>query len=482
MIFSSLGLAPGIQKALDICGYSEMTPIQQQAIIPARRGKDILASAQTGTGKTAAFSLPILQQMVDRPREISGSNSPRALILTPTRELAEQLATTIGAYAQCLPLTVSAVYGGVKMGGQEAKLKAGVDILIATPGRLMEHITQCNVDLAKVEFLVLDEADRMLDMGFISDVESLLKQTSKQRQTLLFSATLSPAVNELSHKLLKNHQEIRVAKQNVTADTVEQVIYPVEEDRKVDLFNRLLAEQNWFQVLVFTSTKGQADRLITSLKGTGVKAAICHGDKSQGSRRRALADFKSAKVQVLIATEVAARGLDIQGLEFVINFNLPYLAEDYVHRIGRTGRAGTKGQAISFVSRAEERALDDIERLIGSRIRRIHKRGFEVGSRDSLIDTLVSERRSVRSNKVSHTDINRDEVSSAKTKAKRSDSQKVDGAGKSQSNKTRQSKTSSGRATPGKAKSVEKKPTKTNLTKSKSGTAAKLKKTSKKKP
>jgi ATP-dependent RNA helicase RhlE len=481
MIFSSLGLAPGIQKALDACGYSEMTPIQQQAIIPARRGKDILASAQTGTGKTAAFSLPILQQMVDRPLEMSGSNSPRALILTPTRELAEQLATTIGAYAQFLPLKVSAVYGGVKMGGQEAKLKAGIDILIATPGRLMEHITQCNVNLAKVEFLVLDEADRMLDMGFITDVESLLKQTSKQRQTLLFSATLSPAVNELSHKLLKNHQEIRVAKQNVTADTVEQIIYPVEEDRKIDLFNRLLSEQNWFQVLVFTSTKGQADRLIMSLKGTGVKAAICHGDKSQGSRRRALADFKSAKVQVLIATEVAARGLDIQGLEFVINFNLPYLAEDYVHRIGRTGRAGTKGQAISFVSRAEERALDDIERLIGNRIKRIHKRGFEVGNRESLIDTLAGERRSVRSNKVSHTDINRDEPSSAKSKAARNEIQKSDRTAKVQPSKSKQGKTSSGRTAPVKATATEKKSTKIKATKSRSGAAKKIKKAGKKK-
>ena len=417
MIFSSLDLAPDIQRALDACGYTQMTPIQEQAIIPARRGKDILANAQTGTGKTAAFALPILQQMIDRPKPATAS-SPRALILTPTRELAEQLATTIGAYAQFLSITVSAIYGGVKMGGQASKLKAGVDILIATPGRLMEHINQCNVNLAGVEFAVLDEADRMLDMGFITDVQSLLQQAPKKRQTLLFSATLSPTVNELAHKLLIDHKEIRVTKQNMTADTVEQVIYPVEEDRKLDLFLELLTAQNWYQVLVFTSTKGQADRLMNGLKLHRIDVAICHSDKSQGSRRRALADFKSAKIQVLIATEVAARGLDIEGLEYVVNYNLPYLAEDYVHRIGRTGRAGSQGYAISFVNREEERALAAIEHLIGGRIKRIHKRGFEVGSRDSLIDTVSSEKQPVRRNKASQTNINRDGVSTVATTAK----------------------------------------------------------------
>ncbi|MEY8204364.1 MAG: DEAD/DEAH box helicase [Bermanella sp.] len=400
MNFSSLGLDPQILRALDVCGYTSMTPVQEMAIVPARRGKDLLANAQTGTGKTAAFALPILQQMLDKPQPTQ-SGYPRALILTPTRELAEQLAQTIGAYAQFLPFTVLAAYGGVKLGGQERKLKAGVDILIATPGRLLEHLTQCNVNLANTEFVVLDEADRMLDMGFIDAVRTVFQHTAKQRQTLLFSATISAAVNELAHKILKNHQEVRVTKQNVTADTIEHVVYPVEERRKIDLFMTLLEQYNWFQVLVFTSTKEQADRLMASLKRKKVDAAVCHGDKSQGSRRRALADFKSNKVQVLIATEVAARGLDIQGLEYVVNYNLPYLAEDYVHRIGRTGRAGNEGVAISFVSREEERSLDSIERLIGGRIRRVTQRGFEVTSRDALLKTVSRSSRPGRTNKVS---------------------------------------------------------------------------------
>ncbi|HIO91779.1 MAG TPA: DEAD/DEAH box helicase [Leucothrix mucor] len=403
MIFSSLDLAPDLQKAIDSCGYSQMTPIQEQAIIPARRGRDMLAIAQTGTGKTAAFAIPILQQLLDKPRNNEQSTNPRVLILTPTRELAEQLANTIGDYAQFLPLTITAIYGGVKMGGQQAKLKAGVDIIIATPGRILEHIAQCSVSLSSVEFVVLDESDRMLDMGFVADVQSLLQLTSPKRQTLLFSATLSPAVNQLSHKLLKNQLEIRVSKENVTADTVEHVVYSVEERRKIDLFMELLEEYNWFQVLVFTSTKEQAEQLRIKLKKHPV--ATCHGDISQGARRRALADFKSAKVQVLIATEVAARGLDIQGLEYVVNFNLPYLAEDYVHRIGRTGRAGNKGHAISFVSREEERSLDAIQRLIGQRIKRIIRPGFEVLQRNSLIDRVAKHKYAGRKNKASQTRI-----------------------------------------------------------------------------
>ncbi len=410
MIFSSLDLTPEIQKALDACGYTEMTPVQQNAIIPARRGKDILANAQTGTGKTAAFAIPILQQMVDKPKPTLPGNA-RTLILTPTRELAEQLAETINRYAQFLPLKIVALYGGVKMGGQQKKLQAGVDIIISTPGRLLEHMEQCNVNLSKVEFVVLDEADRMLDMGFIADVQSLLQKTPKKRQTLLFSATISPTVNELAHKLLIKHQTVSMAKQNATADTVEHVVYPVEERRKNDLFLELLNKYNWFQVLVFTSTKDQADALLRKLKKEKVDVAICHGDKSQGSRRRALADFKTAKIQVLIATEVAARGLDIQGLDHVVNFNLPYLPEDYVHRIGRTGRAGQKGQAISFVSREEERALDNIERLIGGVIERVSLPGFEVSSRESLWNNLAEQHKPARKNKVSQTKIVRNKVS-----------------------------------------------------------------------
>ncbi|WP_158970199.1 DEAD/DEAH box helicase [Paraglaciecola sp. L3A3] len=400
MKFSNLGLANELQQAIEACGYSQMTPVQEQAIIPARRGKDLLVNAQTGTGKTAAFALPILQKLLDNP-QATLSGSPRALILTPTRELAEQLANTIGAYAQFTQLSVTALYGGVKMGGQSAKLKNGVDILISTPGRLLEHITLSHVNLANVEFVVLDEADRMLDMGFVADVQNILHNASKQHQTLLFSATSSPALNELSHKVLRNHSVIRVTKINTTAETVAHVMYPVEEARKTDLFKALLKEQNWYQVLVFTSTKQQADMLMAALKKSKMNAAVCHGDKSQGARRRAIADFKSGELQVLISTDVAARGLDIQGLDYVVNFNLPYLPEDYVHRIGRTGRAGKEGYAISFVSREEENTVAKIERLIDSKIKRIVKPGFEVSNRVSLLKSVSRNARNSRSNKAS---------------------------------------------------------------------------------
>ncbi|ART80176.1 DEAD/DEAH box helicase [Oceanisphaera avium] len=402
MQFSSLDLAPELQRALVACGYSAMTAVQELAIVPARRGKDLQVTAQTGTGKTAAFAVPVLQRMLDNPKQTL-ARRPRTLILTPTRELAEQLGDSISDYAQFLPISVTALYGGVKMGGQANKLKAGVDLVISTPGRLMEHLTLGNLTLSDVEFVVLDEADRMLDMGFINDVLKLIQLTAKKRQTLLFSATTSPAVNELSHKILHDHQQIRVAKINSTAETVTHVVYPVEESRKIELFEALLAEHNWFQVLVFTSTKEQADRLLAGLKKSKVAAGVCHGDKSQGSRRRAIADFKAAKIQVLIATEVAARGLDIQGLDYVVNFNLPYLAEDYVHRIGRTGRAGARGTALSFVSREEEQSLERIQKLIGTEIQRIIKPGFEVTSRASLLKSLSRKVISGRSNRASET-------------------------------------------------------------------------------
>ncbi|VAW86185.1 ATP-dependent RNA helicase VVA0939 [hydrothermal vent metagenome] len=404
MLFSSLDLAPEIQKALDACNYSQMTPIQEQAIIPARRGKDLLANAQTGTGKTAAFALPILQQLHDNPKPTLPGNA-RALILTPTRELAEQLGETINRYAQFLPLSIIALYGGVKMSAQEKKLKMGVDIIVSTPGRLLEHMAQCSVNLSNVEFVVLDEADRMLDMGFIADVQSLLQKTKKTRQTLLFSATMSQPVKELANKLLKKHIVVSVAKQNAIANTVTQVVYPVDECNKADLFVDLIEEHNWFKVLVFTSTKIQADALMIKLKQAKIKTALCHSDKSQGARRRAIADFKAAKIQVLIATEVAARGLDIEGLEHVVNYNLPYLAEDYVHRIGRTGRAGTKGQAISLISREEERSLANIERLTGEPIKRVYIKKYELESRETLFKNLKKNSRPARKNKASQTQI-----------------------------------------------------------------------------
>jgi ATP-dependent RNA helicase RhlE len=417
MQFSSLDLAADLHRGLVECGYSVMTPVQQQAIVPARRGQDLQVTAQTGTGKTAAFVVPVLQRMLDKPKATTAQR-PRALILTPTRELAEQIAGSVAAYAKYLPISATALYGGVKMGGQANKLTAGVDIVISTPGRLLEHMALGHVILSDVEFIVLDEADRMLDMGFVTDVLKLVQMTANNRQTMLFSATTSPAVNELSHKILKNHQQIRVTKANSTAETVEHLVYPVEESRKIELFEQLLTEKNWFQVLVFTSTKDQADRLLAGLQQRRIEAAVCHGDKSQGARRRAIADFKSAKLQVLIATEVAARGLDIQGLDHVVNFNLPYLPEDYVHRIGRTGRAGAEGQAISFVSREEEQTLERIQKLIGAKIKRVMVPGFEVSNRESLLKSISRKVLSGRANKVTETKIQLDSSNKVKSKAK----------------------------------------------------------------
>lgn len=400
MIFSSLGLAPEIQKALKACRYNEMTPIQEQAIVPARRGKDVLATAQTGTGKTAAYTVPILQQMHDNPQPTLDGKT-RALILAPTRELAEQLAETIKRYAQFMPVTVTALYGGVKMSSQQKKLKNNINIVVSTPGRLLEHVTQGNINLGTVEFVVIDEADRMLDMGFIDDVQTLLKKIQKKHQTLLFSATMSQAINQLANKLLKSHETIKDTNQNSVAETVEHVLYAVGEHQKADLFIELLDKHNWYKVLVFTSTKHQADELMAKLKKEAVAAALIHGDKSQGVRRRAMAGFKSDKIQVLISTEIAARGLDIHNLNHVVNYNLPYLAEDYVHRVGRTGRAGKKGHAISFVSREEERSLDSIERLIGTRIKRIKMPGYEASNRDAIFDNLAKTSRPPRTNKAS---------------------------------------------------------------------------------
>lgn len=409
MKFSTLDLAEPIQKAIDACGYTNMTAVQEKTIPAARKGRDLLVHAQTGTGKTAAFALPILQQIIDKPKQ-TASGSPRALVLTPTRELAEQLADAFARYAQLTSISITALYGGVKMGGQSNKLKAGTDIVIATPGRLLEHMALNNLTLANSEFVVLDEADRMLDMGFIDDVTNIMGHTAKERQTLLYSATSSAAVNELCHKILRNHQEVRISRINTTADTVNHIMYPVEESRKIDLFKALLKEQNWFQVLVFTGTKEQADKLMGALKQSKIEAAVCHGDKSQGARRRALADFKSGKLQVLIATEVAARGIDIQGLDYVVNYNLPYLPEDYVHRIGRTGRAGNTGNALSFVSREEERTVHRIEKLIGTKIERTIKAGFEVSDRSSLLKSISTKSRPSRTNKVSRTKITGNKV------------------------------------------------------------------------
>ena len=386
MGFSKLGLSDSILKAVTQQGYDKPSPIQEKSIPVVLEGKDLMAAAQTGTGKTAAFALPIIQKLTES--ELSTSNAPHALVLAPTRELAEQIANNFKAYAKHTALKVVSLFGGVNTAGQANALKDGVDVVVATPGRLLDHIRLGNLSLASVKHLVLDEADRMLDMGFIEDMQSVIKSCDEQRQILLFSATFPAAIKQFAAKVLKQPEIVRVDQTNSTASTVQHVVYPVEERRKQELLSELIGKKNWQQVLVFVNMKETADELVKELNLDGIPATVCHGDKSQGNRRRALREFKEGKVRVLVATEVAARGIDIEGLPRVINIDLPWLAEDYVHRIGRTGRAGNQGQAISFVSREEENTLFEIESLIGQKIKRVYLEGYEVSSREVLIDKI----------------------------------------------------------------------------------------------
>jgi len=383
MNFASLGLAPELLHAIKECGYKKMTPIQQQAIPLARRGADILATAQTGTGKTAAYSLPVLQQLIENPKSVEPLNT-RMLILAPTRELVQQVAESIAQFSQFLSFKIVTVYGGVKVTSQATKLRAGADIVVATPGRLLEHVELGNINLSKVEFAVLDEADRMLDMGFVTNIHKILTSIKRKHQTLFFSATSSPLVTNLAKQAMNKPVLLAVSKRNAVADTIEHLVYPVDDARKYELFVHLLRSQNWYQVMAFSSTREEADKLIAALKEDNVDAAVIHSEKTQGTRKRALQDFKDGKLQVLVATEVAARGLDIQGLDFVVNLNLPFFTEDYVHRIGRTGRAGATGTAISLVCPAEEYKLTLIEDLIGSRIKRVKVKGFDVTEQPPL--------------------------------------------------------------------------------------------------
>lgn len=377
MNFASLGLAPEILRAIKVLGYTKMTPIQEQAIPQARRGEDVLATAQTGTGKTCAYSLPILQQMIESPKSVC-AKSTRALILVPTRELAQQVALSMESFCAFLSLKIAVVHGGVKSASQVNKLKAGVDILVATPGRLKEHEETGAIDLSQTEFVVLDEADRMLDMGFVKDIHALLSKITQTHQTLCFSATVSPLVNALAKQALNRPTVLSVSKKNAVADTIKHSVYLVAEEHKYTMFVDLLRIQNWYQVMVFTSTRVEADKLIMALKRDKVSSAVCHSEKTQGARRRALNDFKDGKIQVLVATEVAARGLDIHGLELVVNLNLPFFTEDYVHRVGRTGRAGQQGMAISLVGPHEAVKLAMIEELIGSKIKRERVKGYDI--------------------------------------------------------------------------------------------------------
>jgi ATP-dependent RNA helicase RhlE len=363
MSFDQLGLSAELLRSVATQGYRQPTPIQQQAIPLVLDGQDVLASAQTGTGKTAAFTLPLLHRL-QNTQQGDQSRRVRALILTPTRELAAQVGESVRTFGKHLSIRATEIFGGVSINSQKAKLKSGVDIIVATPGRLLDHINQKTVDLSRLEILVLDEADRMLDMGFIRDIRRIIQRLPDRRQNLLFSATFSKDIRKLAADLLNSPQEIQVARRNVAADKISQAIWLVAASRKRELLSHRIGAGNWQQVLVFTRTKHGADRLSRQLLRDGLGAVAIHGNKSQGARTRALADFKSGKTRVLVATDVAARGLDIDRLPYVVNYDLPHVPEDYVHRIGRTARAGQEGYAVSLVSPDEVRQLNAIERLL----------------------------------------------------------------------------------------------------------------------
>ncbi|WP_297809326.1 DEAD/DEAH box helicase [uncultured Methylophaga sp.] len=375
MTFSNLGLSDPILQAIADQGYNQPSPIQAKAIPAILKGGDVMAAAQTGTGKTAGFTLPILQRLsTGKP---ASANQARALILAPTRELAAQVADSIQTYGKHLPLRSSVVFGGVKINPQMMRLRKGADILVATPGRLLDLYQQNAIRFDQLEVLVLDEADRMLDMGFIHDIRKIINLLPKKRQNLLFSATFSKDIRNLAKQLVNNPVEISVSPANSTATSVKQWIVPVDKKQKSALLGHLINDSNWFQVLVFSRTKHGANKLTRQLEKVGLRAAAIHGNKSQGARTRALAEFKSGEVQVLVATDIAARGLDIDQLPHVINVDLPNVAEDYVHRIGRTGRAGASGEAVSLVSADESDQLFAIERLIGKTLQREFIEGFE---------------------------------------------------------------------------------------------------------
>lgn len=376
MSFSSLGLSAELLRAVSELGYSEPTPIQSQAIPVLLEGRDMLACAQTGTGKTAGFTLPLLHRLAaTRP---AGRHRPvRGLVLTPTRELAAQVHDNVLAYSKHLQLRSTAIFGGVGFGGQMNALRRGVDILVATPGRLIDHLDRKTLDLSQVEIFVLDEADRMLDMGFIPAIRRIVSQLPENRQNMMFSATFSEEIRRLSSGMLRNPAQIEVAPRNTAAERITHVVHPVDRDRKRELLSYIIGSQNWRQVLVFTRTKHGADRLASQLERDGLSSAAIHGDKTQGARTRALADFRKGAVRVLVATDIAARGIDIDQLPHVVNFDLPNVPEDYVHRIGRTGRAGMTGEAVSLVSADEHKQLRDIERLLRKDLPSIVVPGYE---------------------------------------------------------------------------------------------------------
>ncbi len=392
MTFQTLGLTTELLSAVADQGYTVPSPIQQQAIPAILQGRDVFASAQTGTGKTAGFTLPLLQRL-STADTAKGHRTPRALILTPTRELAAQVNESVNTYGKYLFLRSAVIYGGVGIGPQIQHLKRGVDIVVATPGRLLDHLDQRTLNLSQVEILVLDECDRMLDMGFIRDIRKILAYLPLSKQTLMFSATFSKDIQKLANTLLKSPTLIEVAPRNTTAEQVEQVVYPVDRDRKRELLSYLIGFHNWKQVLVFTRTKHGANRLTEQLGQDGLKTSAIHGNKSQAARTRALNDFKDGKVRVLVATDVASRGLDIDQLPHVVNYELPNVPEDYVHRIGRTGRAGNEGCAVSLVSKDEYPYLKSIEQLLNRSLVKEIIPGFELNAAsESDTDQLNPQR------------------------------------------------------------------------------------------
>jgi ATP-dependent RNA helicase RhlE len=382
--FSSLALGEPLLRAIADAGYTTPTPIQAQAIPQVLAGGDLLAAAQTGTGKTAGFTLPILHLLTSRPVPAKPGR-PRCLILVPTRELAAQVEESVKTYGKYLQLTSMVMFGGVNINPQFKALKSRVDILVATPGRLLDHLGQKTVDLSGVEILVLDEADRMLDMGFIRDIKKVLAVLPKQRQNLLFSATFSDEIRTLANGLLHNPKSVEVARRNTTVEVIEQSMHRVPQAHKRDLLAHLIKHHDWQQVLVFTRTKHGANKLAEKLIKDGISAAAIHGNKSQSARTKALASFKEGSVRVLVATDIAARGIDIDQLPQVVNFELPNVAEDYVHRIGRTGRAGSTGSALSLVDDEELAYLRDIEKLIKRSIVRVEVEGFTPPAKADLM-------------------------------------------------------------------------------------------------
>lgn len=418
MTFNDLGLSEALLKAISKKGYTNPSLIQQKAIPPILEGHDVLASAQTGTGKTAGFTLPLLHLLSENPKE--KFRPIRALILTPTRELAAQVYANVREYSEFLNLRSAVVFGGVNQKPQAATIKQGVDVLVATPGRLLDLQTQGLLSLKRVEIFVLDEADRMLDMGFLKDIERVIKSMPDKRQNLMFSATFSKDIKKLAHGILNKPIQVEATPENTTVDAISQKVYRVAKGLKTGLIIKLISEGNWKQVLVFTRTKHGANKLCEKMDKAGITAAAIHGNKSQGARTKALSGFKSGRVNVLVATDIAARGLDIPLLPHVINFELPNISEDYVHRIGRTGRAGAKGEALSLVSADETSFLRDIEKLVGMKLPKEIIEGFEPDPNASTTPIKPGQNRQNRPPRAGNTNSGSSKQSSSR-KPKRND-------------------------------------------------------------